>query len=370
LGVSRYGIDTEFLRERTYYARLALLQVAWEDGIALIDPTTVDVARFAPVLSGKGLTILHAADQDLEVLERTCGVVPDAIFDTQLAAGFIGLSTPSLQSIVERLLGLRLEKGDRLTDWSHRPLTPDQLRYAAGDVAHLLELHEILRERLCELNRLDWANDEFALLRARSRSVAPIEQAWWRLKHARQLRGRERQVAQAIAAWREQRAMTLDVPTRFVLSDLALESIAHRPPTSSTELCNVRGLDARVLSDGVGAALFDAISEGLSMDGSKLCLPAHAPTDVAAKPAVSLVAAWVNERAHELQIDPSILATRADLALYLKDPPEGRLANSWRHGLIGEPIRRLVGGDASLALEGGTRLVLEERSGRPLVQEP
>jgi ribonuclease D len=247
-------------------------------------------------------------------------------------------------------------------------LTSDQLRYAAGDVTYLLELHELLVERLDALGRLGWANDEFALLRARSHTSAPVEQAWWRLKHARQLRGRERQVAQSVAAWREMRAMTLDIPTRFVLSDLALESIAHRPPNNVDALSEVRGLDARALSDGVGASLLGAIAEGLSMDASKVCLPAAAPGDIAAKPAVSLAAAWVNERARELHIDPSILATRADLALYLKDRPEGRLATSWRADLIGEPIRRLVAGEASLALDEGTRLVLEERSKRPLSQ--
>ncbi len=125
-GAERYGLDTEFHRERTYFPHLALLQVAWPGGIALVDPLAVDVAPLAEVLAGPGLAVLHAADQDLEVLERACGRVPSRLFDTQLAAGFIGFSSPSLSSLVERVLGRRLEKGDQLTDWTRRPSPPSR----------------------------------------------------------------------------------------------------------------------------------------------------------------------------------------------------------------------------------------------------
>ena len=121
---------------------------AWDGGIALVDPLAVDLALFAEVLDGPRLAVLHAADQDLEVLERACGTVPARLFDTQLAAGFIGFSTPSFGSLTERVLGVRLEKGDQLTDWTRRPLTDAQRRYAAGDVAYLLALYEEISRQL------------------------------------------------------------------------------------------------------------------------------------------------------------------------------------------------------------------------------
>jgi len=359
-----YGIDTEFHRERTYYPHLALLQIAWDDSVALVDPLAVDVAPLARVLAGDGVAVLHAADQDLEVLERACGRAPRAIFDTQLAACFLGFSSPSLLSLVERVLGIRLEKGDQLTDWTRRPLTDAQRRYAASDVSHLLELRQLITERLEAAGRLGWAEEEFAILLGRSRASVVPEEAWWRLKHARQLRGRQRGVAQSVAAWRERRAQQLDQPTRFVLSDLAVISIAHRPPTTRGELEAVRNIDGRHLAGGGAAELLAAVAEGMELPNSALRLPAGAPTEAVARPAAALAAAWVAERARQLEIDPAILATRADLVAFFKENAEGRLVTSWRHDLVGEPLRRLAAGELALALDDDGVLVLEERSHR------
>ncbi len=362
--VEEYGLDTEFHRERTYYPRLALLQVAYGDQVALIDPLAVDVAGFVAVVAGPALAVLHAADQDLEVLERACGAVPARLFDTQLAAGFDGMSTPSLGTLVERVLGWRLEKGDQLTDWTRRPLDDRQLSYAASDVAYLLTLRDRLAERLGALGRLAWAEEECAAVLARPRGPVPPDEAWWRLKHARQLRGRDRQVAQAVAAWRERRAQRLDVPTRYVLSDLALVSIAHRPPRSRLELEAVRGLDVRGLGPAAGE-LLDAIAEGLALPPEAVRPPPGPPAESVARPAASLGAAWVASRSRQLGIDTSLLATRADLAAFFKERPEGRLTTSWRDELVGEPLRLLAEGKLALAVGESGNLVLEERSYRP-----
>ena len=359
----QYGIDTEFHRERTYFARLALLQVGWPGGIALIDPLSVEISRFADVLQGPGVAIFHAADQDLEVLERACGCVPKSIFDTQVAAGFLGISSASLVSLVEKMLARRLEKGDQLTDWTRRPLTDSQVRYAAGDVAHLIDLYDDLRNRLEAKGRLSWAEAECALALERSRQPVVPEEAWWRLRQARQLRGRDRGVAQEVAAWRERKAQSVDQPTRFLLSDLALASIAQRPPATRAELDQVRSIESRHLGGGGAEEILGAVGRGLALSNADLHLPPGPQGESVAKPAVTLAAAWVSERAKELQIDQAILATRADLVAFMQDPPVGRLQESWRNELVGEPIRRLVAGDLSLALEGQT-LVLEERSRR------
>jgi ribonuclease D len=361
----RYAIDTEFHRERTYFAHLALVQVAWSSGIAVIDPLAIDLAPFAGVLKGQGLAILHAADQDLEVLERSCGCVPREIFDTQIAAGFIGFSSPSLSSLVERLLGVRLEKGDQLTDWTRRPLSASQLTYAESDVAHLLELHDVIVAELEKRGRRTWAEEECAIALERARSVPVPEHAWWKLRQARQLRPSERAVAQQVAAWRERRAQEIDQPVRHVVSDLALVAIAHRPPKTLHDLETVRNMDARHLQKGVAEELLAAVQEGLRLPKDAIELPPAGPTENVGKPAVSLALSWISERARALDIDPAILATRADLIAFLKDPPEGRLVHTWRETLLGEPIRRLFAGDASLALTGDG-IVLEERSGRAL----
>ena len=352
-GVDAYALDTEFHRERTYFARLALLQVAWPGGIALVDPLAVDVASFAEVLSSPALAVIHAAEQDLEVLERACGTTPTRLFDTQLAAGFLGMSTPSLVALIEHLLHLRLEKGAQLTDWTRRPLSDDQCQYAAHDVAHLLELHRVIAERLAATGRGAWAEEECAALLARARLPTVPEEAWWKLRQARQLRGAERGVAQSVAAWRERRAQSLDRPVRFILSDLALAAIAHRPPRDRDDLAHVRNLDLHNLGDQVVGELLAVAAEGAKLPPEAIHLPPGPQGDAVGKPAVAL--------ARHLDIDPSLLATRADVVGFLQQPAEGRLTTSWRHGIVGEPLIRLVTGQAALALEDGS-LILEERS--------
>ena len=141
-----YAVDTEFHRERTYYPRVALVQINWGTGMALIDPLAVSLEPLAAVLDGPGLAVMHASSQDLEVMTRACGTLPGRLFDTQIAAGFTGLRSPSLAALHDKLLGIRLPKGDRLTDWLRRPLTETQLEYAASDVSHLLEIHRLLDE--------------------------------------------------------------------------------------------------------------------------------------------------------------------------------------------------------------------------------
>src|SRR2546429_1960676 len=202
VGADLYAIDTEFHRERTYLPRVALVQVAWAGGVALIDALAVDLAPLAQVLAGPGEAVAHAAEQDLEVLLHACGGVPSRLFDTQVAAGFLGLSSPSLATLVERFVGVRLPKGDRLTDWTRRPLTPAQLAYAAADVAHLLEARQTIRRALEGRGRLTWAEDECRLLLTRVRQPQDPTTAWWRMKDARSLRGQTRGVAQSVAAWR------------------------------------------------------------------------------------------------------------------------------------------------------------------------
>ncbi|MEZ5142794.1 MAG: HRDC domain-containing protein [Acidimicrobiales bacterium] len=361
-----YALDTEFHRERTYFPKLALLQIAWPGHLVLIDPLAVDVAPLAEVLTGDGLAVLHAADQDLEVLEQVCGVVPARLFDTQVAAGFLGMATPSLASLYERELGLHVPKADRLTDWLARPLTDAQCAYAASDVAHLLDVHRSLVERLTARGRLQWALDECEGVRLRSRGARDPADAWRRIKEARQLRGKARSVARSVAAWRERRAAALDQPPRFVLPDLAVVGIAQRPPKSLAELRRVRGLDERHLRDDLARQVLDAVADGLAARPPASDDAPPRELDRELRPAVGLVSAWVSQLARDRQIDTALLATRADLEALLRGDEDARLAVGWRAELVGEPIRKLVSGEAALAFDGHGGLVLEARSHRSL----
>lgn len=358
-----YALDTEFHRERSYYAKVALVQLAWPGGGALVDPLAVDLAPFAVVLDGPGTAVLHASTQDLEVLLRACGTIPSRLFDTQLAAGFLGFATPSLTSLVERVIGFHLPKASRLTDWLRRPLSEDQLTYAAADVDHLLELTGALRRELEATDRLGWAEEECELLRTRGWGPPDPDAAWLRIKEARSLRGRSRGVAQAVAAWRERRAAELDQPVRFVLSDLAIVGIAGKPPRDLAQLKAIRGFDERNARGAVGASLLSAVEAGRSLPDGAIRLPKREEVDRDLKAAVALVSAWVAQVSRDLRIDASLLATRSDLASLLAKDPDARLASGWRKSLLGDAVAELVSGTFALAFDGAGGLALERRSG-------
>jgi ribonuclease D len=361
-----YALDTEFHREKTYYPRVALVQIAWDGDLVLIDPVGLDLTPFAEILDSDITAVLHAADQDLEVLDLACHATPRVLFDTQIAAGFVGMATPSLASVYERELGLRLPKADRLTDWLRRPLTEDQLQYAASDVAHLLDVHARLTDQLTERGRLQWALDECEQLRVRQRGARDPEEAWRRIKEARSLRGQARSVAQAVAGWRERRAAELDLPVRYVMPDLAVVSIAQRPPKTVKALRDIRGLDDRHLKQEVANRLIETIVAAQERKPETFDEPPPPELDRELRPAVTLVSAWISQLARDLEIDTALLATRSDLEMLLRGLPDARLAVGWRAEIVGEPIRKLVSGEAALAFGGHGHLVLEERSRQPL----
>ena len=299
-----------------------------------------------------------------------CGTVPGRLFDTQVAAGFLGQVSPSLVKLVERILGVRLLKGDQLTDWTRRPLSAGQLAYAAGDVAHLLPLRDSISARLEDMGRLKWAEEEFAIVLSKDRSPTEPGEAWWRLPRSRQLRGSARGVAQSVAAWRDKRARQLDLPVRFILPDLALLSIAQHPARTREDLRRTRSLDGRHLNGGAAEELLEAISEGLEIAPSALRLPPAHEFEQPNRAVTTLATAYVAQRAADLDLDPAILATRADLVEFMQDPPQGRLAEGWRRDLVGDGLRRLSDGKAALSFDGHGALVLEERSFRSVDNEP
>jgi ribonuclease D len=354
------ALDTEFHRERTYYPQLALLQLAWDGGSALVDPIRVDVGPLARLLDSDIEWVLHAAQQDLEVLGRACGTIPRRLFDTQVAAGFVGYSTPSLATLATGEISVTLPKADRLTDWLRRPLTAEQRQYALADVDHLLTLRDRLVEQLTHRGRLEWALTECEQLRTRPNGPGDPDDAWLKIKDHRSLRGPSRGVARAVAGWRERRAASLDQPVRFVLSDMALLGIAQRPPKNLEDLVRVRGLDDKLARGALGAEIMAAVTAGLAT-------PAPAPAadtddmDRKLRPAVALVSAWISQRSRDVDIDTPTLATRGDLVALLSGDSDARLAHGWRADLVGHQIADLVAGRAALSFDGAGKLVLEPR---------
>lgn len=351
-----YALDTEFHRERTYFPRLALVQLQWGNTNVLIDPLAVDPRGLAELLCGSGLAVLHASQQDLEVLRYAVGEVPSRLFDTQLAAGFIGYSTPSLAALAQSQLKVTLSKGDRMTDWMRRPLTASQCSYARSDVAYLEQLFERISSRVDQLGRSSWVSEACEELRLRPWGESNPEDAWLRIKDARALKGEARGVAQALAAWRERRAMATNIPLRRVMSDMALLGIAQAAPRSTEDLAHARGVDERYLSGSIAREILAAVNEGRERI-VELDSQAHDPLEKRLRPAVTLVTAWIGELARTAEIDPMLVATNRDIVALLAGG-ESRLAHGWRRDLVGRDIERLLKGESGLSFDGDGRLRL------------
>ena len=356
---SRYALDTEFHRERTYFPKLALMQFATEGGQAsLVDPLAVDLSSLRRLFASDAVAVLHAAQQDLDVLTHSCGAVPARLYDTQLASGFLGYSTPSLVSLLMAELKVFAAKGDRLTDWLRRPLSDEQLLYAAADVDHLLALQDLLDAQIAELGRSQWVAEACEELRQRPVSGTDPSQAWLRIKDVRMLKPRARGVARAVSEWRERRAMSVDVPVRQILPDLAVLGIAQRQPKNTHDLVQSRGVEERHSKGNLGKEILDAVADGQRSD-IELPAPDGEELDRALRPAVALVSAWMADLARKQRVDTSLLATRADLVALLRGDADARLLSGWRSELVGDDIQRLVQGKAGLTFDGrgGLRLI-------------
>ena len=308
---------------------------------------------------------MHAPDQDLEILRQVVGQIPSRLIDTQTAAGFCGMRSPSLRDLLAKFLDIDLQKGDRLSDWLRRPLQPEQLTYAANDVLHLLALFDRLRSALVERGRLAWCKEECERLRCRGSTQRRPEDAWLRVRELRRLPRRSHPMAIAVAAWRERRAAKLDLPVRYVLSDLALAALAQATPRTRAALEGVRGVDGRALAGAAGSELLEVIDQARRNPPAVPKTPSGTNRSHL-QPVVALASAWLSQVARDDELDPALVATRADLESFLDGDPEARLASGWRYEHYGSRVSELVAGKAAVALEPGGTLRLEERSGRPI----
>src|SRR5579884_473551 len=367
----RLGIDTEFMSEGRYRALLCVVQVAIDapgrpeqPDIVLIDALSgVDVRPLSAALADPGVeVVLHAGRQDVAILRRAWGTEVTNIFDTQVAAGFAGASAQAgYGNLLARVLGRRVGKTASYTRWDARPLTEEQLSYAAEDVVHLLELADELQARLRASGRLDWAREECRRLEAATDERDP-ETAWERLPRIGQLDPRARAVARELAAWRERTAAEQDRPVGSVLADPALLELARRQPRDLRGLEQIRGIHPSGIRRR-GRAILEAIERGRAADPIPR-EPGRERFDASDAPLISLAEALLRARALEAGLAYELIASRAELeqiiiAIRRSEPePPVRTLSGWRSELVGADLRDLLAGRSAISLGPDGRLVL------------
>ncbi|GIW40001.1 MAG: ribonuclease D [Candidatus Binatia bacterium] len=362
------GLDTEFVGERTYTPVLELVQVSTREGTAVVDCRAVgDPGPLFEVLHDPKIEkVLHAGQQDLEILYRLSGKVPAPVFDTQIAAAMVGLGyQPGYASLVERLLHTRLEKTETLTDWSRRPLSPAQLAYAHADVRYLLPLREKLLAELRELGREEWVREEFDALVDRSlQALPPAGEAYLRVRGRGGLRKRNLAILRELAAWREEEARRTNKPRQAILSDEILVEIARRAPEKPESLGQFRPSLSRSLRRYAKPVL-EAVRRGARLPAEEWPAVSE-PGEIRVPGVLEVLQATLRLCASEARVAPALVATTADLRKFLEcfgseasaDVP---LLRGWRYDVAGRKLRRLLEGKAALRIDPKTlRLRIEE----------
>jgi ribonuclease D len=350
----RIGLDTEFMRERTYAARLCLVQVAIGDDVVLVDPLTdVDLSGIAGLVADREIeTVLHAAKQDLEIFYLSFGAKPANIFDVQLAAGFAGLGASlPYGRVVEETTGTRLEKGESYTDWCRRPLTEAQMHYAGDDVRYLIQTADELLVRLGAQNREDWAREEMRVALEDEKAYAgDPDQAWRKVSGRGGLSSRQLSVLVELARWREQTAARRDIPRGWVMKDVALIELARRRPKSKGQVKAIRGINEKD-AERMAPEILAAVQRGLDAPETALATPPPRSAQARARMLSGLADALVRARSQHAGIAPELVATRGELEAILLDlvttgvdEADHRLLQGWRRELAGQGVLDLAEG--------------------------
>lgn len=348
------AVDTEFLRERTYHPRLCLLQVATTDECAAIDPLAIrDLSPLAALFRDPAIMkVFHACSQDMEVINHVLGVLPAPIFDTQIAVAFLGERLQSsYNGMVHAFCGVSLPKSESLTDWSRRPLTPEQLEYALDDVRYLIVAYGEIRARLEELGRMSWVMDEMRPLAERSHYEVDYRTVFKRVKRVNSLTRRQLAVARELAAWRESRAERVNIPRKWLMSDEVLLALAKRPPEDAAGFRRMRGTES--LSEPDVAAALAAIQRGSACPQEKLpFLPrAHKAPAAELESVVDLMYALIRLVSERSGVATGLIASRDELLDYIDHPERSPLREGWRFELVGTLIDDLLQGNIGLTVK-------------------
>ena len=350
------AVDTEFLREKTFFPKLCLVQVAAGDDIAAIDPLLIeDLSPLARLFEDPSITkVLHACSQDLEVILDGMGVVCAPVFDTQLAAAFLGMRQQvSYGSLVEAYCGVHLPKAESLTDWSRRPLDAEQLRYAEDDVRYLPGIYERMISQLVEGDRLTWVAPEMSQLCDVSRVRRDPRESYLRLRRASSLTRRQLAVAREVCAWREGVAAAHDIPRKWVVSDEVVVEVCKRAPTTVERLRRIRGTDQ--ISESDARALVEAVVKGTACPAEQCPkVTRHPRPSAETEGVIDLMYAVLRLVSEKSGVATQLIATREDLLEFLQDRRGSRLSCDWRWELAGKTLDQLLSGEVGLTVKNGS----------------
>jgi ribonuclease D len=356
------AVDTEFMRETTYWPKLCLIQVASETDAANIDPLAeLDLTPLLKIFADqKVMKVFHAARQDVEIFHNL-GVIPTPLFDTQVAGMAAGFGEQiAYDALVRQMLKIDIDKSSRFTDWARRPLSEAQLSYALADVTHLAALYPKLRERLDKAGRLGWVTEEMAALTDKSAYDMDPEKAWRRLK-PRKFTPKYLATFKAVAAWRERTAQTRDQPRGRILKDEAIDEIATQAPTDADAMNRLRSVPKGFSGSKFGPDLLDAIREALKDPEAYAPVIERGPPPVQAQGAVvELLKVLLKARSEDAGVASKLLATVSDLEkIAVDDNAQVGALTGWRRKLFGEDALKLKRGELALVLEGAKVRVVE-----------
>jgi ribonuclease D len=367
-----FALDMEFERERSYWPKLQLVQVAVPDLVAAIDPLVLeDLSPLYDLIADPAIEkITHAGRQDAEIFFLKTGKAPAGIYDTQIAAALVGLGEQvGYAVLVQRLLGVRVVKHERVTDWGRRPLSEAQLEYALNDVRHLLQIRDALNADLRELGREAWFREETAFYSDPDLYRHDPDRLYMKVSRWRSLDRRGLGVLRELVGWREEEAMRRDLPRQRVVPDDVLVELAGRRPKRAADLSPLRRLHPKEIERG-GEAIVAAVGRGMALPEAELPDPPKPPReDPDASLAADLLSVLLRMRAREIRIAPSYLGTQKDvleLVNWLADKREGpppRLIEGWRREVLGNDLAEVYEGRVSLRVdaEAGRVVVVPSR---------
>ncbi|UMY17068.1 ribonuclease D [Methylobacterium organophilum] len=357
-------VDTEFMRETTYYPKLCLIQMAGPDGsAALVDPLApgIDLKPFVDLMAHEGtVKVFHSARQDLEIVWMLGGLLPHPFFDTQVAAMVCGYGdSVSYEQLVNDLAKAKIDKSSRFTDWSRRPLTDAQLEYALSDVTHLVKIYEVLAGELLRTDRGLWLDEEMAVLTSPDTYRADPADAWKRLS-GRLRKPREIAVLMEVAGWREAEAQGRNVPRGRILKDEAVIDIASSLPRSVEALGRLRSIPAGFERSRTGSEILAAVERGMARDLAGIRMPERGRARGNNGAVTELLKVLLKAVAEAEGVAPKIIATVDDLeAVADDDAADVPLLHGWRRTLFGEKALALKAGRLALSTERGKVVVRE-----------
>jgi len=358
------ALDTEFLREKTYYPKFCLLQIATPEWVACIDPIALPQLEslFDAIYNPAIVKVFHSCRQDLEIFFQWTGKLPSPIFDTQVAAPLLGFQdNPGYAMLVSSLLSVNLNKAHTRADWSKRPLTEAELEYAADDVIYLCQIYQIMVQKLTALDRIDWLKNDFAELTNPALYKVDPETAWFKIKGKNKLTGKQLSIIQTLAQWREKIAQAEDRPKSWLLRDELLFDLAKLQPETVQELANVRGINERSVNR-YGKELCQLITAAKNRPP----IPLHEKDRSAKKTQqeeaiLDILTALVRVRAEENALNPTILASRKDLEELLSNgDDECPLLHGWRYTMAGKELLGLLKGELLLGIDSDKLAIIEK----------